>query len=93
MASNKENNAKDLEATTSSNQLNLQGKKPNTEGTTSSNLEKALPKRACFGSQHRRVGGRRSVNYSIRPLPSRLSKVSLAEDSPEIGTSQESFEY
>lgn len=91
MASNKANNAKDLEASTSSNQLNLKERKPNTEGAASTNMEKALAKRALFGSQHRRVGGRRSANCIIRQLPSRLSKVSLAEDSPEIGTSQVSF--
>lgn len=79
MASSKAN-AVDLEACTSSNQENLQEKKPNTKGSTSSNMEKALVKRALFGSRQRQVAGRRNSNNSVRSLPSRLSKVSLAEE-------------
>lgn len=82
MASGKAN-VGDIEACSSSNQVNLQEKKPNTKGTTSSDLEKALAKRALFGSRHRQTGGRRISSNAARSLPSRLSKVSLAEDAED----------
>ncbi|GMN55223.1 hypothetical protein TIFTF001_024344 [Ficus carica] len=77
-------NAGDLEACTSGNQVNLQDKKPNTNGTTSSSLEKALAKRALLGSRRQhQAGGRRVSSNAPRSLPSRLSKVSLAEDAAD----------
>ncbi|KAF3456303.1 hypothetical protein FNV43_RR00953 [Rhamnella rubrinervis] len=94
-SNNKASDHRDLEGSTSSNQNQV--KKPNTsEGSsTSSNIEKALAKRALLGSHHRR-GRRSSANYSAttRSLPSRLSKVSLADHqdySAENSTSQVSF--
>ncbi|TXG71638.1 hypothetical protein EZV62_000217 [Acer yangbiense] len=76
MASEK-GNARDLEASTSSNQV-IQ---PNTKGAASnSNVGKALARRALSGSQNRRSHGRKVANSGARMLPSRLSKVSLAEE-------------
>ena len=84
MASAKAKSGGDIEACTSSggnnNQANPQEKKPNTKGSTSSNLEKALVKRALFGSRRREVGSRRVSSNGVRSLPSRLSKVSLADE-------------
>lgn len=81
-SNNKASDHTDTEASTSTSSNQNQVRKPNTkEGSSgSSNLEKALAKRALLGSHHRRAGGRRSTaNYTTRSLPSRLSKVSLAD--------------
>lgn len=80
MASEKAN-ANDLDACTSSNQAKSSDKKPNTKGTTNTNLGKALAQIALSGSQNHRVGRKKFANSSAKSLPSRLSKVSLAEDS------------
>ncbi|XP_048129320.1 uncharacterized protein LOC125313617 [Rhodamnia argentea] len=50
------------------------------EGASSSNLGKVLVKRALFGSRRRPVWRQKSSNEAVKLLPSRLSKVSLAED-------------
>uniref|UniRef100_A0A803Q4Y8 Uncharacterized protein n=1 Tax=Cannabis sativa TaxID=3483 RepID=A0A803Q4Y8_CANSA len=81
MASSKANEA--CTSTSTSQVMSMQEKKPNTKGSTSSNsnMEKALVKRALFGSRHHRHGGgRRNSNSGVRSLPSRLSKVSLADE-------------
>ncbi|KAG2726969.1 hypothetical protein I3760_01G138000 [Carya illinoinensis] len=84
MASEKANaNGSDLDARTSSNQATTIDKKPDTKGAANSNLGKALAQRALYGSHNRRVGGRKITNSGARLLPSRLSKVSLGEDSAE----------
>uniref|UniRef100_A0A2N9EMT5 Uncharacterized protein n=1 Tax=Fagus sylvatica TaxID=28930 RepID=A0A2N9EMT5_FAGSY len=75
MASEKAN------ACTSSNQTKSSDEKPNTKATTCSNLEKALAQRALSGSHNHRVGRRKFANSGAKLQPSRLSKVSLAEDS------------
>lgn len=78
MASEKAN-ARDLEASTSNNQA----VQPNTKSASNSNVGKAVARRAVSGSQHRKSKGRKVANSSARMLPSRLSKVSLAEDSTD----------
>ncbi|KAJ4722070.1 hypothetical protein OWV82_005633 [Melia azedarach] len=75
MASEKAN-AGDLETSTKDNQA-IQ---PNTNGTSNSSFGKALARRALSGSHHRRGHGRKVANTGARLLPSRLSKVSLAEE-------------
>lgn len=80
MASEQANDG-DMDACTSNKQALLQDKKPNTKGASNSNFEKALAQRALFGSQNHRIKGRKGVNNCAIKLPSRLSKVSLAEDS------------
>lgn len=82
MASDKAN-AKELDACTSSNQAVSLDKKHGTKETTNSNYGKALVQRALYGSHNRRVGGRKMTNGSARLLPSRLSKVSMGEDSAD----------
>ncbi|KAF5738749.1 hypothetical protein HS088_TW13G01650 [Tripterygium wilfordii] len=73
-----------LDASTSSNQEIPADKEPNTKGTTNITLGKALAQRALYGSQppRRRAKGRKVANTGAGLLPSRLSKVSLA-DNPE----------
>lgn len=44
---------------------------------------KALAHRALYGSSSRRAGGRRLRTNDVKTLPSRLSKVSLADDDTE----------
>lgn len=83
MASEK-GNANNIDACTNSNQSTSLDKKPNTKGTTNNNLGKTLAKRALYGSHNHRVGGRKITNRSARSLPSRLSKVSLGEDSAKV---------
>ncbi|KAK7303721.1 hypothetical protein RJT34_14634 [Clitoria ternatea] len=50
--------------------------------TTKSNMGKELARRALLRS-HLRKNGRRKTANSAKSLPSRLSKVSLGEDSAE----------
>lgn len=83
MASEK-GNANNIDACTNSNQSTSLDKKPNTKGTTNDNLVKTLAQRALYGSHNHRVGGRKITNSSARSLPSRLSKVSLGEDSAKV---------
>ncbi|KAH7573502.1 hypothetical protein JRO89_XS03G0160800 [Xanthoceras sorbifolium] len=83
MASEKDN-ARDLEASTSSNQA-IQ---PNTKGASNSNVGKALARRVISGSHNRRSHGRKVAYIGARMLPSRLSKVSLAEDSTDSEKSE-----
>lgn len=94
-SNNKAGDHRGLDASSSSNQNQV--KKANTtEGSSAgSNIEKALARRALLGSHHRR-GRRSTANHSAttRSLPSRLSKVSLADHqdySDEDTTSQVSF--
>ena len=47
----------------------------------SSNVGKALAHRAVYGAQKRWTGRRRNPVHGVRLLPSRLSKVSLADNS------------
>ncbi len=70
----------DLDACTSNKQVTEADKKPNTKGAGNSNFEKALARRALFGSHNHRVKGRKIVNNGERLSPSRLSKVSLADE-------------
>ncbi|KAJ1375988.1 hypothetical protein SESBI_50438 [Sesbania bispinosa] len=52
--------------------------------TIKSNLGKELARRAILRSHLRRNGRRKTAtNNSVKSLPSRLSKVSLGEDSAE----------
>ncbi|KAL3727775.1 hypothetical protein ACJRO7_032513 [Eucalyptus globulus] len=63
----------------SSNQANCAAQEHKSEGgASSSNFGKVLVERALFGSRRRR--GKKSVSEAAKTLPSRLSKVSLAED-------------
>uniref|UniRef100_F6H747 Uncharacterized protein n=1 Tax=Vitis vinifera TaxID=29760 RepID=F6H747_VITVI len=81
MASEKAN-ARIPDSCTSSNQAALAERTTNTNSTTNSNFGKALAQRALFRSRRRLwVGGRKTTNNEAKSLPSRLSKVSLAEDS------------
>ncbi|KAF2289116.1 hypothetical protein GH714_028993 [Hevea brasiliensis] len=70
----------DLDACTSNKQATVADKKPNMKGAGNSNFEKALAQRALFGSHNHRVKGRKTVNNGARLSPSRLSKVSLADE-------------
>uniref|UniRef100_A0A9I9CPT1 Uncharacterized protein n=1 Tax=Cucumis melo TaxID=3656 RepID=A0A9I9CPT1_CUCME len=59
-------------------------KNPNSKAATASNnMGKALAERAVYGTQQRRTGRRRRnlihEHGAIRLLPSRLSRVSLAD--------------
>ncbi|KAJ0034411.1 hypothetical protein Pint_24404 [Pistacia integerrima] len=56
---------------------------PDTTGASNSNFGKAVARRAVSGSRKRRVHGRKVATGDARSLPSRLSKVSLAEDSTD----------
>lgn len=73
----------DPAATTSGNQPMKAEKNSNSKAAAvSSNMGKALAERAVYGSQQRRTGRRRRNlihDHGIRLLPSRLSKVSLAD--------------
>lgn len=81
MASEKAN-ARDPEVSTKSNQ--------ETQPTTSNpSFGKAMASRALSGSHSRRGHGRKLKNTGARLLPSRLSKVSLAEDSTDRGIALE----
>ncbi|KAI9122749.1 hypothetical protein K1719_005638 [Acacia pycnantha] len=54
-----------------------------TNCTNKSNMGKELARRALLRSHQRRNGRRKVANNSVKSLPSRLSKVSLADDSGE----------
>ncbi|EEF43047.1 conserved hypothetical protein [Ricinus communis] len=71
----------DLDACTSSKQATVADKKPSTKSSGNPKFEKALAQRALFGSQSHRTKGRKIINNGARMSPSRLSKVSLAEES------------
>lgn len=45
-----------------------------------SNLGKAVARRAVYGTSGRRGGSRKERTNDVKTLPSRLSKVSLADD-------------
>ncbi|KAJ4838638.1 hypothetical protein Tsubulata_004231 [Turnera subulata] len=53
---------------------------PNSEGFPTPRFGKALAHRALYGSGSRQGGGRKARANDARALPSRLSKVSLADD-------------
>ncbi|KAL9401963.1 hypothetical protein Peur_005812 [Populus x canadensis] len=73
-------NVGDLNASTSNKQAILPNKTPS---TSNSNFEKVLAQRALFGSRNYRTRGRKIKNNGANLLPSRLSKVSLADDSSD----------
>jgi hypothetical protein len=73
-------NVGDLNASTSNKQAILPNKTPS---TSNSNFEKVLAQRALFGSRNYRTKGRKIKNNGANMLPSRLSKVSLADDSSD----------
>lgn len=50
-----------------------------TKGKSASHLGKAVAHRAVFKSNRHRIEGRKPANNDAKSLPSRLSKVSLAE--------------
>ncbi|CAL1397347.1 unnamed protein product [Linum trigynum] len=85
MSSADKGNAGDQEAACTSNkQASLPtDKKPNTKATGNSGFERALAQRALFRSHTHKVKGRKVANNIARTLPSRLSKVSLADDSAD----------
>lgn len=70
----------DLDACTTHKQVTEADNKPNTKGAGNSNYEKALAQRALFGSHNHRVKARKFTKNGARLSPSRLSKVSLAEE-------------
>ncbi|CAK7326398.1 unnamed protein product [Dovyalis caffra] len=82
MASEKAN-VGDLNASTSSKQGIPSEKMPSMKSTSNSNIEKALAQRALFGSRNHRTKGRKIKNSGAGLLPSRLSQVSLADDSSD----------
>ena len=70
------------DACTSSNQATVAERTTNANSKSSSSFGKALAQRAVFRSHRRQmVGGKKSTSNEAKSLPSRLSKVSLAEDS------------
>ncbi|WCJ23381.1 hypothetical protein M5689_005408 [Euphorbia peplus] len=73
----------DLDACTSNKQsTTTTDKKGKSKGAVkSSSFEKALAYRALYGSHNSRSKSRNVTNYGTRLSPSRLSKVSLADDS------------
>lgn len=56
---------------------------PPTNGATKSNMGKELARRALLRSRLCKNGRRKVAGNSAKSLPSRLSKVSLGEDSAE----------
>ncbi|KAJ4848411.1 hypothetical protein Tsubulata_032782 [Turnera subulata] len=75
-------NVGDLDGCSSSEQATHQKeRKPNTIVTGNPNYDKVLAQRALLGSRKRRGKSRKMVNHEARSLPSRLSKVSLADES------------
>nr|KYP47284.1 hypothetical protein KK1_031076 [Cajanus cajan] len=56
---------------------------PPINGTTKSNMGKELARRALLRSHLRKNGRRKVASNSAKSLPSRLSKVSLGDDSAE----------
>ncbi|KAF8401385.1 hypothetical protein HHK36_012323 [Tetracentron sinense] len=78
-----EANTEVSDAHTSNNQAIAAGRPPNTQGTSHTGLGRALAQRALTRSNRRRGGDRKAGNndsQSLQSLPSRLSKVSLADD-------------
>ncbi|KAG6597562.1 hypothetical protein SDJN03_10742, partial [Cucurbita argyrosperma subsp. sororia] len=63
------------------NQPTKPEKNPSSKAAASSNVGKALAHRAVYGAQKRWTGRRRNPVHGVRLLPSRLSKVSLADNS------------
>ncbi|KAJ6318185.1 hypothetical protein OIU76_013681 [Salix suchowensis] len=76
-------NAGDLNASSSNKQAVLPEAMPSTKSTSNFNFEKVLAQRALFGSRNHRTKGRKIKNNGANLLPSRLSKVSLADDSSD----------
>ncbi|KAJ6768556.1 hypothetical protein OIU74_022253 [Salix koriyanagi] len=76
-------NAGDLNASSSNKQAVLPETMPSTKSTSNFNFEKVLAQRALFGSRNHRTKGRKIKNNGTNFLPSRLSKVSLADDSSD----------
>ena len=74
--------SRELDNTTSSstNQGNSSEEFPT---TAKSNVGKELARRALLRSHQRRNGKRKIASNSAKSLPSRLSKVSLGDDSAE----------
>ncbi|KAK7246331.1 hypothetical protein RIF29_41196 [Crotalaria pallida] len=86
MASQKAYSKEHETPTSSSNNQGIPSEENSTSsGTTNkSNLAKELARRALLRSHLRRNNGRRkNVSNNAKSLPSRLSKVSLGEDSAE----------
>ncbi|CAN0855570.1 hypothetical protein LINGRAHAP2_LOCUS6258 [Linum grandiflorum] len=84
MSSEKDNVEDQEEPCTSNKHASHSGRKPNAQGTGNSGLERALAHRALFRSHNSKVKGRKSANNIARMLPSRLSKVSLADDPADL---------
>ncbi|CAN1194960.1 hypothetical protein LINPERHAP2_LOCUS42833 [Linum perenne] len=80
MSTGKDNVEDQEESCTSNKQASLTDRKPNTKGTLNSGFERALAQRALYRAHNSRARGRKSPNNIARMLPSRLSKVSLADD-------------
>ncbi|KAJ0112085.1 hypothetical protein Patl1_00921 [Pistacia atlantica] len=53
---------------------------PHRNASEKSDLGKTLAHRAVYGTSSRRGGSRKERTNDVRTLPSRLSKVSLADD-------------
>lgn len=67
-----------------SSQDYLAERSSNSKETDQCHVGKALVHRALFGSSRRRAGGRKvRTNDTARTSPSRLSRVSLADDEAE----------
>lgn len=64
----------------SSNESDAPGGWPDDGETSEHSLGKAVARRAVYGSIQRRRRGRRAREIDTRRLPSRLSKVSLADE-------------
>lgn len=81
MASEKDS-SREFESSDSKQGISVE-EMPTTNGTARCNIGKELARRALLRSHQRRNGRRKFVNNSVKSLPSRLSRVSLAEDSGE----------
>ncbi|KAF5198078.1 Heparan-alpha-glucosaminide n-acetyltransferase [Thalictrum thalictroides] len=55
-------------------------KSTNAESMPQSHVGRSVAQRALYGSNRRRIGNRKGTNNDKRSLPSRLSKVSLADN-------------
>ncbi|KAJ6726489.1 hypothetical protein OIU79_004602 [Salix purpurea] len=76
-------NVGDHNASSSNKQVVLPETMPSTKSTSNFNFEKVLAQRALFGSRNHRTKGRKIKNNGANLLPSRLSKVSLVDDSSD----------
>ncbi len=76
-------NAEVSHTQSSSTKDNSTEQSPNSKQSTTTHFGKALAYRAVYGSSSRRTGSRKVTTNDLKSLPSRLSKVSLAEGSTE----------